>query len=261
MLVDSHCHLNFPDFAADLSEVLARAKAADVLVLQTICTKLSEFPDVLSLTQNNNNIYCSIGIHPHNVIDEPKFRPDEIENIIDQHPSIIGVGETGLDYYYENSPRKAQQESFHAHIGLARDTGLPVIIHSRSADEDTASMLRTEYKKGPFPGLIHCFSAGLSVAEAALDCGLYISISGIVTFKNAGTLRAIVEHLPLDKLLLETDAPYLSPVPCRGIRNEPSFVQHTAKYLANLLSVETEQLADQTTDNFFKLFRRAHRPL
>ncbi len=260
MLIDSHCHLNFPDFADDLNEVLDRAKAADVLVLQTICTKLSEFPNVLSLTKNNNNIYCSIGVHPHNVIDEPEFKPGEIENIINKHPSVIGVGETGLDYYYENSPREAQRDSFRAHICSARRTGLPVIIHSRSADEDTVAILRAEYNKAPFPGVLHCFSAGLSVAEAALDCGLYISISGIVTFKNAGEVRAIVKHLPLDKLLLETDAPYLSPVPCRGIRNEPSFVRHTAKYLADLLTVETEELVDQTTDNFFKLFGRAYRP-
>ena len=260
MLVDSHCHLNFPDFKEDLDEVLVRAQNADVKVLQTICTKLTEFPDVLSLTENHDSIYCSIGIHPHHVSDEPRFEPDAIVGIANRYPSIIGIGETGLDYYYENSPREAQRESFCAHIDVARKTGLPVIIHSRSADEDTASMLRAEHEKAPFPGVIHCFTAGRSVAEAALECGLSISLSGIVTFKNAHSLRNIIQDLPVDKLLIETDAPFLSPVPRRGVRNEPSFVSHTAEFIADLLAIETEQFADQSSDNFFALFTRARRP-
>ena len=260
MLVDSHCHLDFPDFKEDLDEVLVRAQDADVKVLQTICTRVTEFPDVLSLAENHDGIYCSIGIHPHNVSDDPRFEPDAIVDIANRHPSVIGIGETGLDYHYENSPREAQRESFCAHIEVARKTGLPVIVHSRSADEDTAAILREEHEKSPFPGVIHCFTAGQRVAEAALECGLSISLSGIVTFKNAHSLRNIIQGLPVEKLLIETDAPFLSPVPHRGVRNEPSFIRHTAEFIADLLAIEAGQFADQSSNNFFALFTRAHRP-
>ena len=260
MLVDSHCHLNFPDFKEDLDQVLFRAENAGVKVVQTVCTRISEFPDILLLAESHDNIFCSIGIHPHNVADEPEFEPHTIVGMADNSPSVIGIGETGLDYFYENSPREAQRQSFRAHIDVARKTGLPVIIHSRSADEDTAAIIRAEHEKSPFPGLIHCFSAGQIVATSALECGLSISISGIATFKNAHSLRSIVRDLPVDKLLVETDAPFLAPVPRRGARNEPSFVSYTANFLAQLLAMEIEQFAEQTSNNFFGLFTRARRP-
>ena len=260
MLVDSHCHLSFPDFKEDLDEVLLRAKNAEVKVVQTICTRITEIPDILSLTQRHDNLFCSIGVHPHNVADEPEFEPNKMVNIAENSPSVIGIGETGLDYFYDNSPRDAQRESFCAHIEVARKTGLPVIIHSRSADEDTAAIIREEHEKAPFPGLIHCFSAGQSVAFSALKSGLSISLSGIATFKNAHSLRSIIQELPMDKVLIETDAPFLAPVPRRGTRNEPSFIRYTADFLAKFLGIEIEQFSEKTTNNFFELFTRARRP-
>lgn len=260
MLVDSHCHLNFPDFKEDLDEVLLRAENAGVGVLQTVCTRITEIPEILLLTQSHDNLFCSIGVHPHNVVDEPEFESDKMVSIAENSPSVIGIGETGLDYFYDNSPRQAQRESFCAHIEVARETGLPVIIHSRSADEDTAAIIRAEHEKAPFPGLIHCFSAGQTVASSALECGLSISLSGIVTFKNAHTLRSIIQELPIDRLLIETDAPFLAPVPRRGARNEPSFVSYTADFLAKFLEIEIEKFSEKTTNNFFELFTRARRP-
>ncbi len=260
MLVDSHCHLNFSDFEEDFGDVIKRSREADVKVIQTICTKLSEFSDVLSIAEEYNNIYCSVGVHPHNVEHEIMIEPAKILKLINRKKKIIGVGETGLDYYYENSPRDLQIESFRRHIAISRQSGLPVIIHSRSADEDTAELLRFEVSKGSFPGVIHCFSSGEYLANAALECGMFISVAGIVTFKNAECLRNIIKSIPMDKLLVETDAPFLAPVPKRGRRNEPSFVQHTAEFLANLLEIETDKLANQTSKNFFSLFTRAKLP-
>ena len=256
MLIDSHCHLNFPDFKDDFNDVLERSEEAGVKVLQTICTKLSEFPDVLSISKKHANIYCSIGIHPHNVSSEPEFSPVEIIEVASAEGKIIGIGETGLDYYYEHSPRELQKESFRKHISVSRETGLPVIIHSRDADKDTASLLRSEFEKGSFPGVIHCFNGSKEVAQAALDCGLFISLAGIVTFKNANSLRDTVKDLPADRLLVETDAPFLAPVPKRGKRNEPSFVRYTADFAAGLLELDSQKFAIQTSKNFISLFRR-----
>jgi len=256
MLVDSHCHLDFSDFKEDISLVMQRAEQSGIGIMQTICTRLSKFPDVLALTLRRDNLYCSIGIHPHNVEDEPEFRTEEVIKKIDANGKIIGVGETGLDYFYENSPRELQRSSFVAHIDVARNTGLPVIIHSRDADKDTIQILIEETEKGHFPGLIHCFTSGRNLAKAALDCGLSISLSGIITFKNAAELRAVAREIPIDRLLLETDSPFLAPIPCRGKRNEPSFLRHTAVFVAKMLEIDMNLLETQTTKNFHNLFSR-----
>lgn len=258
MLVDSHCHLNFADFNEDFSAVLQNAKAHDVTVMQTICTKISEFPTILRIARQYPNIYCSVGIHPHEVASEAI---SSVANIIQltEDEKVIGIGETGLDYFYEHSPRSLQQDSFREHIAAARVTGLPIIIHTREADEDTIAILEEEMKKGAFKGLIHCFSSSHWLAEKAMEMGFYISISGIVTFKKADALKESVKKIPLEKLLVETDAPYLAPVPFRGKRNEPAFTKYTAEYIAELKGVSYEQVAEITTNNFYKLFTKAKR--
>ena len=256
MLVDSHCHLDFPDFADDLDAVVARARAAGIGAIQTICTRLSGFPQALAVAERFDDMYCSVGVHPHNAADE---EPATLAALVAAaaHPKVIGIGETGLDYYYEHSPRQAQQQSFRTHIAAARETGLPLIVHSRDADDDIVAILEDEAGKGAFAGLIHCFSSGPGVAKTALALGMSISLSGIVTFRNADGLRDIVRELPLERLLVETDAPYLAPVPNRGKRNEPAYVTHTAACVAGLLAVETEALGERTTANFHALFTRA----
>lgn len=259
MLVDSHCHLDFPEFQEDMHDVLARAAAHDVAIMQTICTRITEFPKVLAVAEALPQVYCSVGIHPHNVEEEPKIT-EEALLACTHHPKVIGIGETGLDFFYDHSPRDMQEESFRVHIHVARETGLPLIIHTRNADEKTIEILANEMKKGPFPGLIHCFSTGRTLAERSIEMGLYISISGIVTFKKAQELQETVKHLPLKKLLVETDAPYLAPMPHRGKRNEPAFTKHTAEFIANLKGIPYEEVARVTTDNFFKLFTKAVRP-
>ncbi|MDP6353398.1 MAG: TatD family hydrolase [Alphaproteobacteria bacterium] len=256
MLVDSHCHLDFPDFADDRDQVVARARSAGIGAFQTICTKLSAFPTIRDLAARHADMYCSVGVHPHHAADEAMATPETLIRL-GRHPKVIGIGETGLDYHYENSPRAAQKQSFRAHIGAARETGLPVIVHSRDADADTAEMLAEESAVGAFPGVIHCFTADREVAEMALACGLYISVSGIMTFKGARALRGIIADLPLDRLLVETDAPFLAPVPKRGRRNEPGFVCHIADSLAELLNLDPAEVAAATTRNFFALFTKA----
>ena len=258
MLIDSHCHLDFEDFAEDIDGVLARAGDADVGAMQTICTRLTQFDDVLAMAQRHHNIWCSVGVHPHNVGDEPAFDAAHLVRIA-AHPKVIGIGETGLDFYYDHSPRDRQETAFRAHIHAARETGLPLIVHTRDADEATNRVLRDEAADGPFPGVIHCFSADRSVAETALELGFSISFSGIVTFKNAHEVRAVAKDVPLDRLLVETDAPYLAPTPKRGKRNEPAFVRHTAAFLADFLDIPFDALAKRTTDNFFDLFSKADR--
>lgn len=259
MLVDSHCHLDFPDFADDLAGVLQRANAAGVGGMQTICTRLTAFDGVRALAEAHDRIWCSVGVHPHHVADEPAFEAEHLIRLA-AHPKVIGIGETGLDFHYEHSPREAQVASFRRHIAAARETGLPLIVHSRSADDETNRILREEAAAGgPFRGVIHCFSVGRAVAETALDLGLYISLSGIVTFKTASALRAIVRDLPPERLLVETDAPYLAPAPHRGKRNEPAFVAHTARAVAALKGLSEAAVADQTTNNFFALFAKAER--
>ena len=260
MLVDSHCHLDFPDFADDRDGVLARAKAAGVELMVTISTKITEAEKIISLADAHDELVCSVGIHPHEAGREPETSAAQLVDLA-QHEKVVGIGDTGLDYFYERSPREAQQKNFRAHIEAARQSRLPLIVHARDADEDTAAILENEMGKGDYPGLIHCFTAGPELARRALDIGFYISISGIATFKNATDLRDTIKDIPLERLLVETDAPFLAPVPNRGKRNEPAFVADTAAALAELKGVSTEELARITTDNFYSLFSKAKRPV
>ena len=255
MLVDSHCHLDFPDFGPDLDAVLARAAEAGVGMVQTICTRVTHFDAVLALAEAHEAIWCSVGVHPHHVAEEPEVSAAHLIRMA-AHPRVIGIGETGLDFHYDNSPRPQQEASFRRHIAAARETGLPLIVHTRAADEETCRILRDEAGKGAFPGVIHCFSAGPSVAATALDIGLYISFSGILTFKNAEAVRAVARDVPLDRLLVETDAPYLAPVPHRGRRNEPAHVRHIAARLAELKGLDEGEIARTTTGNFFRIFTK-----
>lgn len=258
MLIDSHCHLDFPDFQGEQEDVIARARAAGVKGMLTICTKLGDADAIRALAQAHDGIWCSQGIHPHEAEHAPQVTPAEIAALTET-PEVVGIGETGLDFYYEHSPRDIQERVFRVHIEAARETGLPLIVHTRDADDETVAILNEEQAKGPFPGVIHCFSAGADVARAALANGMYISFSGIVTFKNAANVRDVALEVPLDRLLVETDAPYLAPVPMRGKRNEPAFTAHTAAFLAELKGLTLEVLARITTDNFFALFSRAER--
>ena len=256
MLVDSHCHLDYLEDEEALEAVVARARAAGVGTLVTICTRLSEFERVRAIASRFERVYCSVGVHPHDAEAEGQKDPARLIELAGDD-KVIGIGETGLDYYYDNSPRAAQRESFRSHIKAARASGLPLIVHSRDADADTGRILEEEAGEGAYPGVIHCFTAGRALAEAALGLGLYISLSGVVTFKKAEALRAIVRDLPLDRLLVETDSPYLAPVPKRGRRNEPAYVVHTAACLADLLGLPVEEVARITSENFFRLFAKA----
>jgi len=258
MLIDSHCHLDFPELTSDEPGVLARARTAGIGGMLTIGTRLDQFERVRAIAERHDNVWCSVGVHPHEAKEEGQRTPDRLIEAT-RHPKVVGIGETGLDFYYEHSPREEQAESFRAHITASRETGLPLIVHTRNADAETGDMLEEEHRKGAFPGLIHCFSSGRAVAERALALGLYISISGIVTFKAAEDLRAIVRGIPLDRLLVETDAPYLAPVPKRGKTNEPAFVAHTAAKVAELKGIGLAELEAATTDNFFRLFTKAER--
>jgi TatD DNase family protein len=259
MLVDSHCHLDFPDYAGKVDEVLARARAAGVSVCISIGTELKRFPGVKAVAEAHADVWCSVGVHPHE--SEKELLDDEAALVAEAaHPKVVGIGETGLDYYYEHSPRQPQQANFRSHIAAARRTGLPVIVHTRDAEDDTIAILREEMAKGPFTGLIHCFTGTQKLADAALEMGLYISVSGIATFKNSTALREVIKSVPLNRLLVETDAPYLAPVPHRGKTNEPAFVVHTAAMLAELKEVRETELAAATTENFFRLFSKVARP-
>jgi TatD DNase family protein len=256
MLVDSHCHLDFPDFAAERDAVIARARAAGVGTIVTICTRLDQFDGIRAIAEGDQNIWCSVGAHPHEAADHAALTTGRLIEL-SAHDRVVGIGETGLDFHYDLSPRNVQERVFRAHIAASRATGLPLIIHAREADDEIARILAEE---APPPGVLHCFSSGRGLAEAALDLGFYISISGIVTFRNAEDLRGIVRDIPADRLLVETDAPYLAPVPYRGKRNEPAFVATTAAAIAGLREVKPEILAAETTANFFRLFQKARRP-
>lgn len=253
MIIDSHCHLNYEALSSQLDEVLARAKAADVLMLQTICTKLSDVPVIKQIAEKYENIFCSIGVHPHEVEKEGIPSVDQLLELA-KHKKVIGLGETGLDYYYEHSKRDLQIQSFINHIKASQLTQLPIIVHTRDADDDTCRILADEMQKAPFPGLIHCFSTTKKLADTAIELGMYISISGIITFKSASELRDIVKTLPLNRLLVETDSPYLAPIPMRGKSNEPAFIKYTVECLAELFEVSPSYIADVTTKNFIKLF-------
>lgn len=259
MLVDSHCHLDFPEFAPELEAVVVRAQQAGVGVCVTIGTTLAKFPQVLAVAERFDHIYCSVGIHPHEAKSEPLADATPLIERA-QNAKVAGIGETGLDYYYAHSPREPQIANFRAHIAAARDLKLPLIVHTRDAEEDTIAILKEEMGQGAFSGLIHCFTGTQRLADAALALGFCISVSGIATFKKSQALRDVLKTVPLDRLLVETDAPFLAPVPHRGERNEPAFVTHTAAALAELKGASIEQIASATTENFFRLFTRAERP-
>lgn len=255
MLVDSHCHLDFPDFADELDAVVARAEQAGVGMMLTIGTRLSVFDRVLAVAERFPNVWCTVGIHPNEAANEGDTTVERLIELA-KHPKVVGFGETGLDYFYEMSAVEAQQRNFRIHIEAAREAGLPVVIHTRDADEDMAAILAEEMVKGPFKGLLHCFSSSQQLADKALDLGLYISISGIVTFKKAEALKETVKTVPVDRLLVETDAPYLAPIPHRGKRNEPAYTAHTAAVVADLQGLSLSEITLKTTDNFMKLFNK-----
>ncbi len=259
MLVDSHCHLDFPNLSRDLDDVVSRAARAGVGSMVTISTRIRQFQAVLGIAERYDNIYCSVGTHPH-YADEERDIP--VERIVElaRHPKVVAIGEAGLDYHYDNSPRKDQAEGFRRHIAAARETGLPLVIHTRDADVDTAHILEEEMGKGRFSAILHCFTAGRALAERGLSLGLYVSFSGVLTFKKSEELRAIARDVPLDRLLVETDAPYLAPEPHRGKRNEPAYVVHTAARLAGVKGVGPGELAEATTANFFRLFSKVPQP-
>lgn len=257
-LVDSHCHLDFPEFAPEIDAVIARARAAGVAKMVSISTRLSTFPNVRAIAEAHDDVYCSVGVHPHEAEEEGAEASAEKLIKLAEHPKAVGIGETGLDFYYEHSPRPEQEAAFRAHIAAARETGLPVIVHTRDAEADTARVLRDEMEKGAFTGLIHCFTSSRQLADVALELGLYISFSGIVTFKKADDLREVARIVPDDRILVETDAPFLAPVPYRGKRNEPAFVVQTARTLAEVRGVSEAEIAAQTTANFARLFTRVN---
>jgi TatD DNase family protein len=259
MFVDSHCHLNYKGLVEDQAGVLGRARAAGVDTMLNIATRESEWDAVLATAMREPDVWATVGIHPHEADEHPDV--DTAKLIArSQNPRIVAIGETGLDYYYEHSPRAPQQANFRSHIAAARQTGLPVIVHTRDADDDTIAILQDEMGKGTFTGLIHCFTGTQRLADAALEMGLSISVSGIATFKNSQSLRDVIKSVPLERLLVETDAPFLAPVPHRGKTNEPAFVVHTANMLAELKGVTGEELAKVTTENFFRLFSKVQRP-
>lgn len=259
MLVDSHCHLDFPGLAEDETGVVARARAAGVAVMQTIGTKLSTFERVLAVAERHEGVWCAVGVHPHEAGREGLDDPGPLLRWA-KHPKVIGIGESGLDYFYEHSPRERQAASFRTHIAAARASGLPLIVHSRDADADMAAMLEAEMAAEPFRGVLHCFSSGRGLALRAVALGLHLGIGGMLTFKRSDELRAIVAGLPLDRLLLETDAPYLAPVPKRGRTNEPAYLPFIAQVLAELHRTDTATIARLTTENFFRLFSKAAGP-
>jgi TatD DNase family protein len=259
MLVDSHCHLDFPDLAADRDAIIARARAAGIGRLVTISTRVKRHDDVLAIAASYPEVYCSVGTHPHNAHEELDVT---IADLVarTRHPKVVAIGEAGLDYHYDFSPRDAQELGFRNHIAAARETRLPLVIHSREADDDMARILEEETGKGAFPAVLHCFTGSRDLAERAMALGLFISFTGIVTFKKSDELRSIAASLPADRFLVETDAPYLAPGRYRGKRNEPAFVVETAKALAEVRGVSFEELARQTTKNFFQLFRKVPQP-
>ncbi|WP_421723614.1 TatD family hydrolase [Bauldia sp.] len=259
MIVDSHCHLDFPDFDAERDAVVQRAQDAGVETMLTISTRVRNFAKLKELTAAYDRVFCSIGTHPHNAAEEPDVTVDNLTAIATE-PKVVAIGEAGLDYHYDNAPREAQRESFRRHIAAARETGLPLVIHARDADDDIAAILEAEMEEGPFDAILHCFSSGRDLALTGIRLGLHVSFSGILTFKRSDALRALAAELPLDRLFVETDAPYLAPTPHRGHRNEPAYVVETAKVLAEARGLSQEALAEATTNNFYRLFKKIDRP-
>ena len=258
MLVDSHCHLDFPDFDADRDAVVERAHAAGVGTMVTISTRVARFPALQALTERYPRVFCSIGTHPHNAGEERDVTTGDLVAIA-AGEKVVAIGEAGLDYHYDTAPREAQQTGFRRHIAAARTTGLPLVIHARDADDDVAAIMAEEAGRGPFPAILHCFASSAALARRGVELGAHVSFSGILTFKRSDELRAIAAEVPLDRLLVETDAPYLAPVPHRGRRNEPAYVVETARMLAEVKGLDAEATAALTTDNFFRLFSKIPR--
>jgi TatD DNase family protein len=258
-LVDSHCHLDFPDFQNDLDGVVGRARSAGVARMVTISTRVRRQADLLGIAERFPDVFCSVGTHPHHAHEELDIGAAELAARAN-HPKVVAIGEAGLDYHYDNSPREAQERGFRAHIEAARQTGLPLVIHSRDADDDMARILREETARGPFKAVLHCFTGGRVLAFAGIELGHYVSFTGILTFKKSDDLRAIAARLPADRILVETDSPYLAPGKYRGKRCEPAYVTETAKVLAETRGISLDEVARQTTENFFRLFSKVPRP-
>lgn len=258
MLIDTHCHLDFPDFEAERNDIVARAHAAGVKQMVTISTRVKKFPTILAIAEKYPSVFCSVGTHPHNADEELDVTVPELV-ALSNHPRVVAIGEAGLDYFYDNAPRDAQQIGLRNHIAAARETGLPLVIHSRSADEDMAAILTEETGKGAFPFLLHCFSSGPELARIGVELGGYVSFSGILTFPKSEELREIAKTVPLERMLVETDAPYLAPKPFRGKRNEPAYVAHTAAVLAETVGVSVDEIARITTENAFRIFSKMPR--
>jgi TatD DNase family protein len=258
MLIDSHCHLDFPDFAAELDAVVARAEAAGIGRMVTISTRVKQHAQVLAVAERYPPVFCSVGTHPHHAEEETEITADRLIALA-RHPKVVAIGEAGLDYHYDNSPRDLQEQSFRRHIAAARATKLPLVIHSRDCDTDMARILEEETGQGAFSAVLHCFTGGREFAMKAIALGLHISFTGILTFKRSDELRAIARELPADRIMVETDAPYLAPLPYRGQRNEPAYVMETAKVLAQTRGVSLAAIAEQTTETFFRLFSKVPR--
>lgn len=256
MLIDSHCHLDFESLSADLEGVFARAEAAGVTGMVTISTRVDKFSTYAALAEKYPNVWCSVGTHPHNADQELDIQTEDLVRL-SAHPRCIAIGEAGLDYFYDNAPREAQETVLRRHIAAARSTGLPLVIHSRQADDDMARILEEESGQGAFPFVLHCFTAGRELAKRALALGGYISFSGIITFRNAKEIQEVAQIVPADRYLVETDSPYLAPIPHRGQSNEPSYVRHTAEKVAEIRGVSLEQVGRESTENFFRLFSKA----
>jgi TatD DNase family protein len=259
MLIDTHCHLDFPDFAEQELEFVTRARAAGVVRMVTIATHVTKFDRVRAVAERHEDVFCTVGTHPNHALDEPEASAAEIVALT-AHPKCVGVGEAGLDYHYNQAPKDVAHRVFRAHIQAARESGLPLVIHTRDADADCAEILKDEMGKGAFKALLHCFTASRELAETAVDLGLYISFSGVVTFKTAQNLRDIARDLPLDRILVETDAPFLAPVPHRGKTNEPSYVAETARLIAGLRGMAEAEFAQATTRNALRLFSKMTPP-
>jgi TatD DNase family protein len=259
IVVDSHCHLDYPGLAEDLPGVLGRAEESGVRLMLSIGTRVRKFEQILAIAEAHGNVFCTIGTHPHNAAEEPDVTARELIDIA-RHPKVVGIGEAGLDYHYDLSPRDTQAQSFRVHIEAARETGLPLVIHSRAAEADTAQILEEEMGKGAFKPLLHCFSSKIELARRGLTLGAYVSFSGILTYKNAEDIRVTASEVPTDRLLVETDAPYLAPVPFRGKSNEPAYVVKTLEKLADVKGVAVPEMARITTDNFFALFGKVPKP-
>ena len=254
-LTDSHCHLDFPEFAAELDAVVQRSRAAGVTRIITISTRVARHAEVAALAERFPDVFFTVGTHPLQAAEEPDV-PVERLLALSRHPKCVGIGEAGLDYHYDAAPRDVADWVFRTHIAAARETGLPLVIHSRDADDDMAATLRDEMGRGPFTAVLHCFTSSAALARTGLELGLSISFSGVVTFKSSEALRDVARAVPLDRMLVETDAPFLAPVPCRGKRNEPAFVAHTARVLAELKGVDLETFAAATSANVDRLFSK-----